>query len=402
MKILLALTLTLTLGIVANSQKNEKWFALLKLEDGFTDQIVLHSIPKNSNESLLIDLPLENIGVIWEHAPLSGVQASNYKLKKENFSFTINEMRIHFEGKINTTQTEIKGDLILSGKPYSIIFSKNENRDLFEKNPKYIEPIPGLSKKALVPDPEMKIPIEKSKSLFTEELTWLEIRDALREGKTTIIIGTGGVEQNGAFLATGKHNYVLKGVLDSLAHKLGNALIAPIIQFVPEGGHIPATGHMRYPGTISLTESTYELLLKEIALSYKVHGFQTIIFIGDSGGNQLGMYMVAKELNSLWRNKNCKVLYLHEYYDNYRVAQWLKRQGIKEVDSGVHDSFQYTSQIMAIDPTHVRMKERIKASNFSINGVNLLPAEKTLELGKKLFGYQADICVEAIKKRLSN
>ena len=402
MKILLALTTTFVLGIAANCQTIERWFALIKFEDGFTDQIVLHSKPTSNTEPFLIDFPQKNIGVLWNHEPVYGVRPNNSVFTKEKLSFIIPGMHIHFEGKVNNAQTEIAGDFILNGRPYSVTFSKKEDRSSIEKNAEYIEPVPGLSKKALEQDPKMKTPIEKSKSLFTEELTWLEIRDALNEGKTTIIIATGGIEQNGAYLATGKHNYVLKGVVDSLAHKLGNALIAPIIQFVPEGSHIPASGHMKYPGTISLTENTYELLLKEVALSYKVHGFKTIVFMGDSGGNQWGMYMIAKELNSLWQNEGCKVLYLHEYYDNYRVAQWLKRQGIKEVDSGVHDSFQYTAQIMALDPTHVRMTERIQAGNFTINGVDLLPADKAIELGKKLCSYQADICVEAIKKRIGN
>jgi len=402
MKILFLLVAFMATAISGNSQTEEKWFAVIKFEDGFTDQIILHLKPTGNNETLRIEFPLKNIGVIWNHDPNFGIQTKNFVFTKEIFSFTIIDMRIHFEGKMNTSKSEIQGNLILNGKPYYIILSKKEDKGFIEKNPKYIEPIPGLSKQAIIPDPEMKIPIEKSKSLFTEELTWMEVRDAVKEGKTTIIIATGGVEQNGVYLATGKHNYVLKGLVDSLAHKLGNALIAPIIPFVPEGNHAPATGHMKYPGTISLTEKTYALLLKEIAISYKTHGFKTIVFIGDSGGNQWGMYMVAKELNSQWQNDSCKVLYLHEYYDNYRVAQWLKLHGIKEADTGVHDSFQYTSQMMALDPSLVRMNQRIKIGNFSINGVALLPPDKTIELGKKLCSYQADICVEAIKKRLSN
>lgn len=401
MKILLLL-IAFVATINANSQTEEKWFAVIKFEDGFTDQIIIHMEPNGKSETLTIDFPLKNIGVIWKHEPDFGVQTKIFFFTKEMFSFTIMDMRIDFEGKINTSKSEINGNLTINGKPYQIAFFKNEDRSSIEKNPKYIEPIPGLSRQAIMPDPEMKIPIEKSKSLFTEELTWMEVRDAVKEGKTTIIIATGGVEQNGVYLATGKHNYVLKGLVDSLAHKLGNALIAPIIPFVPEGNHAPATIHMKYPGTISLTENTYALLLKEIAISYKIHGFKTIVFIGDSGGNQWGMYMVAKELNSQWQNDSCKVLYLHEYYDNYRVAQWLKLQGIKEVDAGVHDSFQYTSQMMALDPTLVRMNQRLKIGHFLINGVALSPADKTIELGKKLCSYQADICVEAIKKRLSN
>ena len=43
-------------------------------------------------------------------------------------------------------------------------------------------------------------PIDAADSLWAEELTSMEIRDALRAGTTTIIIGTGGVEQNGPYV----------------------------------------------------------------------------------------------------------------------------------------------------------------------------------------------------------
>jgi creatinine amidohydrolase/Fe(II)-dependent formamide hydrolase-like protein len=56
---------------------------------------------------------------------------------------------------------------------------------------------------------------------------------------------------------------------ESIARKLGNALRSPIIAFVPEGDFDPPTGHMRYPGTISLTQETYKALLRDIASSLK-------------------------------------------------------------------------------------------------------------------------------------
>ena len=80
----------------------------------------------------------------------------------------------------------------------------------------------------------------------------MEVRDAVRAGNTTVIIGTGGVEQNGPYLAGGKHNFVLATVLPEIAKAIGNTLIAPIVKFVPEGAIEPTPrGHMSYPGTIS-------------------------------------------------------------------------------------------------------------------------------------------------------
>src|SRR5262245_66501857 len=101
------------------------------------------------------------------------------------------------------------------------------------------------------PSPQDAVrPIDAGDSLWTEELTWMEVRDAVKAGKTTILIGTGGVEQNGPYLAGGKHNFVLATVLPEIAKAIGNTLIAPIVKFVPEGAIEPAPrGHMAYPGT---------------------------------------------------------------------------------------------------------------------------------------------------------
>jgi creatinine amidohydrolase/Fe(II)-dependent formamide hydrolase-like protein len=400
----LAVLMTLTVSAQPTQKPTDSaapWYALLTYEDGFTDEFVLHLDSKNGVKTAVIDIPLKNIGVIWRHEPFLQISATKTVLENNRISCLFPSIRLDFEGAFNPAGTELTGELYVIGKPYKIIFTK-EKKTVGDKNPTYIEPLPGLSEKDLSPDSEMKRTIEAPNTLFTEELNWMEIRDAIRTGKTTIIIPTGGVEMNGRYLASGKHNFVLRVAADSIARRLGNALIAPIVPFVPEGGHSPKTGHMRYTGTISLTEATFEKLLKEIALSYKMHGFKTIIFIGDSGGNQWGMYVAAKELREEWKNESINVLFIPEYYENYRVAQWLKTQGIKEKDSGMHDSFQYTSQIMALNPTLVRAQERIKEGEFSINGVNLLPVEKTIEMGKKLAGYQAEVTVEAIRKALKN
>src|SRR5947209_19840403 len=114
------------------------------------------------------------------------------------------------------------------------------------------------------PDPNTRRPIEALDTVFVEELTWMEVRDALKASKTTVIVPTGGVEQNGPYLATGKHNYILRGTAEAIARKLGDALVAPVVAFVPEGDIDPPTGHMKFPGSISLTEDADEKLRVDI------------------------------------------------------------------------------------------------------------------------------------------
>ncbi|MGH9202702.1 MAG: creatininase family protein [Vicinamibacterales bacterium] len=262
-------------------------------------------------------------------------------------------------------------------------------------------PAPGASQRASSPDMNMPRPIAARDSVFLEELTWLEVRDALRAGKTTVIVATGGIEQNGPYLALDKHQVVLCATTEAIARKLGNALVAPIVAFVPEGNIEPPSGHMRFPGTITLTDDTFKRLLTDIAASLRVHGFTNIVFIGDSGGNQDGMKEVASTLNAAWTDGKTRVHFVPEYYDYPGVAKWLESQGVKQVDEGYHDDFQITAEMMVVDPTSVRLQERIAAGKASINGVPIAPAEKAIEWGKKIVDYRAEITVKAIREKLA-
>lgn len=264
-------------------------------------------------------------------------------------------------------------------------------------------------------------PIEAGTSLWTEELTWMEVRDAVRAGQTTVIVGTGGVEQNGPYLAGGKHNFVLQTVLPEIAKAIGNTLIAPVVKFVPEGAIEPVPrGHMAYPGTISLEAATFEALLTDICRSYKAHGFIDIILVGDSGGNQRGMENVANALNKKWEAEAARVHYLREYYTEDQWSyDFLKSKGIVQIDksaqsgqaadrrtdtrNGMHDDIYYEAQAAVQDPALIRMTERQKAGLFSLHGVDLAPIERTITLGRELAVYRAGITArafEASKKRL--
>jgi creatinine amidohydrolase/Fe(II)-dependent formamide hydrolase-like protein len=248
------------------------------------------------------------------------------------------------------------------------------------------------------PDPQSPRPIAALDTLFIEEMTWMEVRDALAAGKTTVIVATGGVEQNGPYLAAGKHNYVLRATTQAIARKLGDTLIAPIVPFVPEGDIDPPSGHMRYPSTISVTEKTFEALLTDICASLKSHGFKEIVLIGDSGGNQEGMKHVAAALNARWSGDEARLHFIPEYYDYPGVTKWLEGEGVKQAPEGLHDDFAITAIMMTVDPNTVRMKERGAAGKFSINGVDLAPAPKTIEWGKKIIEFRANATVKAIEE----
>lgn len=260
---------------------------------------------------------------------------------------------------------------------------------------------PATAPTATSPDPEMPRPIDAADSVFLEELTWLEVRDALRSGKTTVIVPTGGIEMNGPYLALGKHNYVNRATCSAIARKLGNALCAPNVAFVPEGNIDPPSAHMRYPGTISVSEATFRALLTDIASSLKAHGFEHIVLIGDSGGNQPGMKAVAADLTAKWAGGKTQIHFIPAYYDYPGAFAFAERTlGWKQVDEGHHDDPVISSIMMTVDPSTVRIHQRIASKKASINGIPLAPIDKAVAAGKRIVEYRADVTIAAIKKAL--
>lgn len=243
-------------------------------------------------------------------------------------------------------------------------------------------------------------PIAASSSVWIEELTWMEIRDRMAAGANTVIIPTGGIEQNGPYVALGKHNYVLETACDRIARALANALCAPIIKLVPEGNIDEPSGHMRYPGTISLREETFRAVLDDVGSSMHAHGFEHIVYIGDSGGNQRGMEAVAAALNERWGED--AAVYVPEFYDNAGLTAYMNEElGIVEPrNDGVHDFYWLTAMQMVTDPATVRYGERVAAGKAHINGVSIHPLDETLAVGEKLIAWRVERTVAAIRERI--
>src|SRR5436190_4201925 len=126
-----------------------------------------------------------------------------------------------------------------------------------------------------------------------DDYTWTELATALNAGKTTIIVPIGGTEQNGPHMALGKHNARVTVLAQKIAQALGNALVAPTLAYVPEGSVNPPAAHMRFPGTITIPDATFEKLVEYAARSFKLHGFRDIVLIGDHGDYQKSLKAVA-------------------------------------------------------------------------------------------------------------
>ena len=249
-------------------------------------------------------------------------------------------------------------------------------------------------------------PIAAVDSVWIEELTYLEVRDAMKAGKTTALIVTGSTEQNGPYLVGAKHNIVLRQTGEAIARKLGNALVAPIVPI--EAGN-PENKYLEW-GSLYFTADTFKAVVRDMTTSLKSQGFKNIILIGDSGGDTAGLKAVAQELTAKW-NGTPGVYHIPEYYNwsqpavpgGPTVRQFTTENGIPEkFDSdGIHDDYGLTSVLMAGNPKNVRLEQRIAANKTTINGISIVPKEKTIEFGRKVVEWRANIAVEAIRKALA-
>lgn len=242
---------------------------------------------------------------------------------------------------------------------------------------------------------------EAPDTVFLNELTWTEVRDKIESGTNTIIVATAGTEQNGPHLVLGKHEIIVTAAAEQIARRLGNALVSPTINHVPEGGIDPPTGAMRYPGAISLPNVYFMKILEYTARSHEAHGFTNIVFIGDSGGNRRGMEEVAEALNYEWRGGPSRVHFASDYYSNHSVNEWLESQGETPEAIGRHAGIATTSQVLAIAPEHVRLDKRAPGGGFEGSGVTGDPTRANVEYGRKGLELRVEAAVSQIQKLIA-
>lgn len=223
------------------------------------------------------------------------------------------------------------------------------------------------------------------KTVFLGQLTSVEVRDRVHAGTTTVIIPVGGTEQSGPFLALGKHNARVKALSGMIAARLGNALVAPVVAYVPEGRIDPPTSHMRFPGTISIPDASFETLLESAARSFKQHGFRDIVFLGDHGGYQKDLKVVADRLNREWAKTPARAHDLTAYYQASQrdFALLLRQKGFTKEEIGMHAGVLDTSLMLALDPGMVRLDALRSATKISpAEGVYGDPRRASAELGR--------------------
>jgi creatinine amidohydrolase len=229
------------------------------------------------------------------------------------------------------------------------------------------------------------------------DMTWVEVQSALAQGYTTVIVPTGGIEQNGPHMILGKHDYIVRRAAETIASELGHALVAPVVSYVPEGSYDPPSGHMRFPGTIGVPEAAYGAVVEGIARSLKAGGFKTI---ADHGGSQAPQADVARRLNAEWAGQGVAVVHVDAYYADDAQVALLRGEGVSRAAIGEHASIIDTSELMAVHPAGVDLaRSRAQPLSLQPTGVRGDPATASAERGRQLLAIRIRAAVEQIRAR---
>ncbi len=222
----------------------------------------------------------------------------------------------------------------------------------------------------------------QAKSVFIADLTWPEVRTAIAQGKTTAIYYAGSTEQNGPHMALGKHNVIASYVAGRVAEQLGNALVYPVLPFAPTGDH------MKFPGSVSLTDKTFAAVAREVAASMLSAGFRNVVLMGDHGGGQQALKQVASELDNEWRSKGARAYYIGDaYYRQDEVRQYLARRNLP---AGEHAGIEDTSELMFLDREQKWIRRDKLARGDAKSGVDGDPRQASPELGKALLDIKVN------------
>lgn len=250
----------------------------------------------------------------------------------------------------------------------------------------------------------LALPQAFAASLQLDEHTWTELRDALRGGTTTILIPIGGTEQNGPHMALGKHNVRVAALAERIAAQLGNALLAPVLAYVPQGRISPPSGHMRFAGTISVPDEAFTAIVAGAARSLRQHGFRDIVLLGDSGDYQPLLRQLSLRLNTEWGASGARVHHIPAYHlaATTDFAQLLRTRGISQAQIGVHAGLADTSLMLAIDPSKLRPQAmRTPEAASPLAGVTGDPARASAALGQAGVDLVVQKTVAAIRASIA-
>jgi creatinine amidohydrolase len=187
-----------------------------------------------------------------------------------------------------------------------------------------------------------------------EKLNWTEVNEVLAQGRVALL-PTGSIEGHGPHAPLDTDAVIADGICNRVARKIPEKVIVlpPLMMGL-------SSYHMDFPGTLTLSETTYIQVVYEICSGLVYHGFTHVLIINGHGGNQPALDLAARRVMNEKPNVLCGIMayYLTPKgmaYDH----KFAEAQGL--TGSQDHAGFGETSCYLAFDPEPVDMSKAVKA-----------------------------------------
>ena len=240
-----------------------------------------------------------------------------------------------------------------------------------------------------------------------ELMTYPEIYAAIHEqGKTTVLVVNGGIEQRGPHAVLGGHSLTARPQAVDIARKLGNALVAPVMPFSIAGRHL----NPKTPGSVNIPGPVFAAVNEAIVDSMVVNGFKNIVLMGEHGGGQKELEEVAKKTDAKYSPQGVHVFFCGDFYEKTQseFQQWLianrlppsTHGGIPDTSLMMYlggDAWVRKDKMVAGDPWLPPGTPRDPNVPLVNNGVIGDPRPSTPEMGKRYFDMKTKNAVAQIQ-----
>ena len=242
------------------------------------------------------------------------------------------------------------------------------------------------------------------KNLLIGSMSWPDIQASINSGKKNIIISVGSTEQHGPHLPIATDELLGTALACHVAELLGDALVAPTIRpgFSPH--------HMGFPGTITFSQETLSLVIRDYIESLGSCGFENIIVICSHGGNSSTIRLTCQALQA--KKPSYQIIPIYDMMQYACISQTYFG-----IDEGYHANKIETAWMLHLYPELVQMEKAVAdgsmkdilvrdvgillfhgiVKDISKTGVLGDPRGASAELGKESFQELSSAVAEEIR-----
>jgi creatinine amidohydrolase/Fe(II)-dependent formamide hydrolase-like protein len=241
-------------------------------------------------------------------------------------------------------------------------------------------------------------------SIALDTLTWPQVEAEIGAGRDTVVVALGATEQHGRHMPLATDALVGDHLARTVADRL-DAFLAPTLRLGCSEHHVG------FAGTMSLAESTFHAIVKDLVGSLLRGGFRRIVLLPTHGGNFGPLAAAIAQLESAER---AHVVALTDLGVLFEIAQIGEREfGVPLSEGGLHAGEWETSLMLAIHPELVSMQsaeagftgdlQEAVASMFaggvasiSENGAIGDPGRSSAEHGERYWSAVVDLVLEQV------